>query len=93
MATQHPKSTLYKIISKLCVDNNTTIAQLAISLHKTPQGMYRRLQTGKFSYEELQAIAEKLNCTFSYQFTPKKLTQERNEPSCTHLNIAKTNIS
>lgn len=71
MAAQSQKSALYKIISKLCIDNNTTIAQLAIALNTTPQHFYRRLQKEKFSYAELQAIADRLNCTFSYQFTPK----------------------
>ncbi len=74
MARENEKSVLYKTISKLCIDRNITVAQLAISLGMTPQGMYRRLQTGKFSYEELQSIAEKLGCTFAYNFAPNNET-------------------
>ena len=74
MSGDTEKSVLYKTISKLCIDRNITVSQLASSLGMTPQGFYRRLQTGKLSYEELQAIAEKLGCTFAYNFAPNNAT-------------------
>lgn len=64
------KSVLYKYVDKLCVDRDTTIAELARKLGKAPQNFYQRLNNGKMSYEELTEIANALGYTFDYNFQP-----------------------
>ena len=64
------KSTLYKQIDMLCVQSDTTIAKLAQKLGTTPQNLYTRLQRGKMTYEEIEAIANALGYSFANNFQP-----------------------
>lgn len=63
-----PKSVLYKQIDMLCIQSDTSIAKLAQKLGTTPQNLYTRLQRGKMTYEEIEAIANALGYSFSYNF-------------------------
>lgn len=76
---QKPKSVLYKYIYKLCVEQDTTIADVARELGKAPQNFYLRLNNGKMTYNEIKEIANVLGYDFDYKFTkrveqPKEVT-------------------
>lgn len=57
------KNQLYIMIEHACVDAGITKAELARRLGMTPQAFYQRLTTGKFTYNELTAIANALGGT------------------------------
>lgn len=65
------KSVLYKEVEKMCVEEGVSMAQLARAIGTTPQNMYKRLQKGKLSYDELSNIAELMGYDFDYQFVKK----------------------
>lgn len=68
MMTQ--KSILYRQVNMLCAERGISLAQLAKELGTTPQNLYIRLDREKMTYAEMSKIAEKLGCTFSYNFQP-----------------------
>ena len=57
------KNQMYIMIEHACVDAGITKAELARRLGMTPQAFYQRLTTGKFTYNELLAIANALGQT------------------------------
>lgn len=61
----------------MCVQAGTSISKLATKIGTTPQNLYKRLQTGKMSYEELSTIANALGYTFNYSFTPTQVTETK----------------
>ena len=68
MMTQ--KSILYRQVNMLCAERGISLAQLAKELGTTPQNLYIGLDREKMTYAEMSKIAEKLGCTFSYNFQP-----------------------
>lgn len=64
------KSILYRQVNMLCAERGISLAQLAKELGTTPQNLYIRLDREKMTYAEMSKIAEKLGCTFSYNFQP-----------------------
>ena len=57
-----------KKIELACTHARKSQASIARALGVTPQTFNKRLQTCKFSVEELQKIAEALGATYSYSF-------------------------
>ena len=71
MKTKKNKSTLCKYIEKLCIDEETDLTHLALDMGIVPQNLYRRLVNGKFTFEEIQAMADALGYDFDYKFTKR----------------------
>lgn len=61
-------TTVSQIIEKALVEARITKTQLAEKLSMSPQALYQRLKTGKFSYQELQAIAEAMGAKLELSF-------------------------
>lgn len=61
-------TTVSQIIEKALVEARMTKTQLAAALGMSPQNLYKRLKTGKFSYQELQAIAEAMGAKLELSF-------------------------
>lgn len=57
-----------KKIDLACAYAGKSQAYIARALGVTPQTFNKRLQTCKFSVEELQKIAEALGATYNYSF-------------------------
>lgn len=57
-----------KKIELACTYAGKSQASLARALGVTPQTFNKRLQTCKFSVEELQKIADALGATYNYSF-------------------------
>ena len=47
---------------------NTSMTELAAALNMTPQAMYQRLKTGKFTSAELEKIAVVLGAVYNANF-------------------------
>lgn len=64
------KNAVQKAIEKTMIDVGITKTELARRLGTSPQNLCRRLNTGKFSYDELVAIASALGCNYIFAFEP-----------------------
>lgn len=61
-------TTVSQIIEKALVEARITKTQLAAKLGMSPQVLSQRLKTGKFSYQELQAIAIAMGAKLELSF-------------------------
>lgn len=66
------KNQLYIKIEKAMVDTSATKRAMAKMLGMTPENLYSRLKNGKFSYEELEKIADFLDCELVLDFVKKE---------------------
>lgn len=64
------KSQLYKIIEKARIDAGMTKKELAQRMKTSPQNLHGKLKTSKFTYEELDKIANILSCKLVLEFEP-----------------------
>lgn len=57
-----------QIIEQALIEAGMSKTQLAAALGMSPQNLYKRLKTGKFSYSDLQRIATALNSRLQLEF-------------------------
>lgn len=57
-----------QIIEQALIEANMSKTQLATALGMSPQSLYQRFKTGKFSYNELQRIAVALGSRLQLAF-------------------------
>lgn len=60
--------TISEQIKILCVRSNISVSELARRYGTTPQNFSSKMKRESFSIEELERIAEALNCTFERHF-------------------------
>ena len=66
------KNQLYIKIEKAMVEVSATKRSLAKMLGMSTENLYSRLKNGKFSYEELEKIADFLDCDLVFDFVRKE---------------------
>lgn len=66
------KNEMQILIESALLRTSLKKSDLARELGIAPSTLHGRLQTGKFTYEELEKIADIMNCTLHVSFEPKK---------------------
>lgn len=69
------KNAMQRTIEKAMIDAGVSKAELARRIGTSPSNLCNRLKTGKFTYEELVAIATALNCNLIFGFEPAQATE------------------
>lgn len=64
------KNAIQIMIEQQMVAKGMKKKDLAAALGMSPENLYARLKTGKFSYDELQTIAKSLDCNLNLAFVP-----------------------
>ncbi len=62
------KITMKNVIEHALVDAGMSKAELARKIGMSPQNLQKRLNTGRFSYEELSQMAEAMGAELLFQF-------------------------
>lgn len=60
--------TIEQKIKLACTFANISESELARRIETSPQNLHQRLKVGKFSYSELEKIADALGAEFEFSF-------------------------